>query len=115
MIDGTFEKEFLAVSSLSIRARLWAAAPGCRSTVATLPNFRLRSWSLPVGRAVRNCCAVVRAGWIAWQALVIEARGRSGLGFMLIWHRRIFLAEWTTHDKMKSRHHKPLNNHSMNL
>ncbi|MHB8118363.1 MAG: hypothetical protein ACYDHX_06530 [Methanothrix sp.] len=43
MIDKTFEKEFLAVSSLSIHAGLWAAAPGCRSTVAALPGSRLRS------------------------------------------------------------------------
>ncbi|HUS74725.1 MAG TPA: hypothetical protein VMY43_01835 [Methanothrix sp.] len=45
---GTLEG-FLAVSSLSIRARLWAAAPGCRSTVAALLSYT--RCSLFMGRA----------------------------------------------------------------
>jgi len=59
-----FLREFPAVSSIAILAGLWAAAPGCRSTVAALPGTRLRSFLPPEGRAVRGCCAVVRAGWL---------------------------------------------------
>ena len=54
--------DFKVVSSIVILAGLWAAAPGCRSTVAALPGSRLRSWPPHVGRAVRGCCVVVRAG-----------------------------------------------------
>ena len=36
---------------------------------------RLRSWPLPSGRAVWGCGAVVRAGWLAWKALVSGGRG----------------------------------------
>ncbi|MCX6674377.1 MAG: hypothetical protein NTY37_11440 [Methanothrix sp.] len=40
-----------------------AAVPGNSSdVVAALPGSRLRSWPLPVGRAVRGYCAIVRAG-----------------------------------------------------
>jgi len=55
--------DFKVVSSIVILAGLWAAAPGCRSTVAALPGLPAALSGLPhVGRAVRGCCVVVRAG-----------------------------------------------------
>jgi len=36
------------------------------------------SWQLPVGRAVRDCGAIVRAGWLAGQAIVLEGRRPVG-------------------------------------
>ncbi|MCX6673832.1 MAG: hypothetical protein NTY37_08660 [Methanothrix sp.] len=79
MIDKTFEKEFLAVSSIVILARLWAAAPGSGSPV---PNrclgSRLRSWPAARGPGRPGCGAVVRAGWLARQALVSGSRRLVG-------------------------------------
>ena len=57
---------------------LWAAAPGCRSTVAAaLPGSRRRSWPPPADRAVRACGDVVRAGWLAWRGLGGRRAGRA--------------------------------------
>ncbi len=51
--------DFKVVSSI-ILAGLWAAAPGCPSPAHH--QLGLCSWPLPVGRAVRGCGAIVRAG-----------------------------------------------------
>jgi hypothetical protein len=52
------------------------AGSGCRSIVAALPGFRLRSWPLPAGPSLG--CVFVRAGWIARQALAIGGKGPVG-------------------------------------
>ena len=47
------------------------------------PGSRL--WAPPLGRAVRGCSDVVRAGWIAWQAIVSGGRRPNGPGIWLKW------------------------------
>jgi len=60
---------------------LWASrARQPLDRAASLPGSMAHArGSLPVGRAVRACCDVVRAGWIAWQALMSGGRGPVGL------------------------------------
>ena len=58
----TLNGQLLATSCLAILVRLLAAAPGCRSTWLPCPASCCARGSLPVGRTVRGCCAVVRAG-----------------------------------------------------
>ncbi|MDD4161917.1 MAG: hypothetical protein PHW87_05490 [Methanothrix sp.] len=57
-----------------------------QSAVLTpVPGFRLRSWPPTVGRAVRSCSAIVKVGWIAWQALVLGGRRPVGSGVRQGW------------------------------
>jgi len=79
MIDGTFEKEFLAVSSRPMLARLWAAA-GPRSALLV---SRLRSWPPPVGRGrpgLRRC----RQGGMACDQEKMVPDGRLFLGSIFL-------------------------------
>jgi hypothetical protein len=63
--------DFKVVSCFAIFVSGGLDAPGSPSTVPH-PRFRLAlGGPAPVGRAVRGCGDVVRAGWIAWQALVL--------------------------------------------
>jgi len=60
------EDIFIAISSLAILAGLLAAAPGIPS--ATLLLCRVPAALVAssfVGRAIRACCAVIRAGRLA--------------------------------------------------
>ena len=53
-----------------------AARPLCAQLFARPSSFG-RSWQLPVGRPVRACSVVVRAGWLAWQAVASWSRSLS--------------------------------------
>ncbi|MDD2755987.1 MAG: hypothetical protein PHS80_10715 [Methanothrix sp.] len=67
---------------MAILAESPAAAPVSPSLASLL---RAGLWLLPAGRAVRDCGDVVRAGGIAWQALVPGGAGHRLGGFSGGW------------------------------